>query len=58
MGRRVLEMEGRRGKQATETEKRRWMNAVREDMLEVGVDEEDTADWEKWRARKCYGNPE
>ena len=38
--------------------KRGWMDAVREGMQEAGVEIEDTKGQEKWRARKCCGDPE
>lgn len=38
--------------------KKRWMGAARGDTREAGVEEEDTGDQEKWKARTCCGDPE
>ena len=53
--RRMLEMElpGRRRRGWT---KRRYMNAVKEDMQVVGVRIEDTENMVKWKSVICCGN--
>ena len=56
IGRRMLEMElpGRRRRGRP---KRRYMDAVKEDMQVVGVRVEDTENRVKWKAVICCGNP-
>jgi len=56
VGRRMLEMElpGRRQRGRP---KRRYMDAVREDMQIVGIRVEDAENRERWKSMICYGNP-
>lgn len=54
-GEKVLEMEVPGGRK--QERPKRWMDAVREDLREAGV-EEDTGEGEKWIARARCGNPE
>ena len=45
------------GKRKQRRPKRRFMDAVREDMAEVEVTEEDTEDMNNWRWKLCSGDP-
>ena len=57
VGRRVLEM-AVPGKRKRGRPKRRWMDAVKEDMRKAGVKEEDTEDRRRWRMVTRCGDPE
>ena len=56
VGRRVLEME-LPGKRKVGRPKRRFMDAVKEGMKEVGVTEEDVHDRSNWRRKIRCGDP-
>ena len=57
VGRRVLEMAVPR-KRKRGRPKRRWMDVVKEDMQEVGAEEKDTQNRERWRETTRCGDPE
>ena len=56
IGRRMLRME-LPGKRKRGSPKRRFMDAVREDMAVVEVTEEDAEVWTEWRWRIHCGDP-
>ena len=56
VGRKMMEME-LPGKRRRGRPKRRFLDAVKEDMQEVGVKETDVEDRKMWRMMICCGHP-
>ena len=56
VGKRVLKMK-LRGKRRRGRPARRWMDVIREDMEELGLEEKDAEDRDKWRKLVRYGDP-
>ena len=57
VGRRVLEM-AIPGRRKQGRPKRRWIDAVMEDMREAGVEELDTGNRRRWKESTRCGDPE
>ena len=56
VGKEVLEMEVQ-GKRKRGRPKRRWIDTIKTDMREVGLEEEDALDRRAWKCGIHYGNP-